>query len=154
MPKVKAKKNGRPVKECPAELADLSIIASVGFTDAEIAILLGCSEKLLNNWKKNKPGFLQSLKSGKLAADFPVVRSLYKKAIGYQAVAKDGTIIDVPGDTPSMIFWLKNRQPDRWRDRQTVDAPGVEKAIYELSEKFLPAVQSGAEKSTKGHDPK
>jgi hypothetical protein len=138
--KVKIAKFKFSVKVNDLNLEQVEIIASLGLIDSEIAVILGISERTLNYWKKN-PEFLQSLKRGKLKADFQIAKSLYEKAKN--------------GDTTAMIFWLKNRQPDRWRDRQTVDAPGVEKAIYELSEKFLPAVvQGGAKNPGRGHDPK
>lgn len=107
--KVKVVKlRGRPAKP-PADLSQVEVIASLGLTDTEIAIILGISERTLNYWKKN-PEFLQSLKRGKLKADFQIAKSLYEKAKG--------------GDTTAMIFWLKNRQPDRWRDRQQQEHSG------------------------------
>jgi hypothetical protein len=136
-----AKLRGRPAKPS-AELSQVEVIASLGLTDAEIAVVLRVSERTLNYWKKDTE-FLQSLKRGKIKADFKVTQSLYQKAIGYKAVDKHGNQIDVPGDTTAMIFWLKNRQPDRWRDKHELDVPGVEKALYEISEKFLPQVQRG-----------
>ena len=27
----------------------------------------------------------------------------------------------VPPDTASIVFWLKNRRPDKWRDKQNVE---------------------------------
>jgi len=131
------------VKRDQLNLEKVEVIASMGLTDEQIAVILGISPRTLNYWKKD-PAFLQSLKRGKLKADFRVIQSLYHKAIGYEAVDKKGSRIQVPGDTTAMIFWLKNRQADKWRDRQEVDAPGVEKALYELSNKFLPVV--GAKK--------
>jgi len=123
---------GRPAKP-PADLAQVEVIASLGLTDTEIAIILGISERTLNYWKKN-PEFLQSIKRGKIKADFKVNQSLYHKAIGHKAVDKDGNQIDVPGETAAMIFWLKNRQPDRWRDKQageSSDKPIYYKIVYD-----------------------
>jgi len=31
----------------------------------------------------------------------------------------------VPPDTTALIFWLKNRRPDNWRDKQEVRVDGV-----------------------------
>ena len=53
---------------------------------------------------------MQSLKRGKLKADFQVTKSLYEKAKS--------------GDTGAIIFWLKNRRPDLWRDKQDVQHSG------------------------------
>jgi hypothetical protein len=111
-----AKLRGRPALP-GADLSQVEVIASLGLTDMEIALILGISERTLNYWKKNDE-FLQSLKRGKTKADFQIAKSLYEKAKGYQVVDKNGKTINVPGDTTAMIFWLKNRQPDRWRDRQ------------------------------------
>ena len=27
----------------------------------------------------------------------------------------------MPGDVTSQIFWLKNRRPDKWKDKQELD---------------------------------
>lgn len=105
--KVQIAKLGRPVKTDQVNLEQVEVIASLGLTDEEIAIILGISERTLNYWKKSNPDFLQSLKRGKLKADFQIAKSLYEKAKG--------------GDTTAMIFWLKNRQPDRWKDRKQID---------------------------------
>ena len=80
---------------------------------------------------------------GKQAADDRVERSLYQRANGYSHPAvkvfmtRDGKTIEhkyteyYPPDPTSMIWWLKNRRPDRWRDVQNIDhAVGV----YHISE--------------------
>ena len=54
---------------------------------------------------------------------------MYGRAKGYevtevrdevseQGVKKVTTKKHVAGDTTAMIFWLKNRQPKQWRDKQ------------------------------------
>jgi hypothetical protein len=108
--KVKIAKLGRPVKSDQVNLDQVEVVASLGLVDEEIAIVLGISPRTLNYWKKNNPDFLQSLKRGKLKADFQVTKSLYEKAKA--------------GDTGAIIFWLKNRRPDLWRDKQDVQHSG------------------------------
>lgn len=89
------------------------------------------SETTINNWKQEHPKFLESLKRGKDVADATVTESLYKRANGYKHRAVKifngpaGTVQvpyveHYPPDTTACIFWLKNRKPDRWRDRQDV----------------------------------
>jgi hypothetical protein len=110
--KVPVAKLGRPTKAPGVNLEQVEIIASLGLTDEEIAVILGISTRTLNYWKKS-PEFLQSLKRGKLKADFQIAKSLYEKAKA--------------GDTTAMIFWLKNRRPDLWRDKREVEFPsGIE----------------------------
>jgi hypothetical protein len=75
------------------------------------------------------PAFGEALKLGKKESDERVERSLYQKAIGYSYDAVKiflpygsttpiyaPDIEHVPPDTTACIFWLKNRQPDQWRD--------------------------------------
>lgn len=107
--KVKVFKIKRPARIEDVNLEQVEIIASLGLTDEEIAVILGISPRTLNYWKKN-PAFLQSLKRGKLKADFQITKSLYDKAKN--------------GDTTAIIFWLKNRRPDLWRDKREVEFPG------------------------------
>ena len=77
------------------------------------------------------PEFFQSLKEGKEGADARVAQSLYRRALGWEheavkivADAKTGTEHIVPyterypPDTTAAIFWLKNRRPDLWRDKE------------------------------------
>ena len=63
--------------------------------------------------------------------------SLLKRALGYEYTEerievseKDGrkvvqTVKTVPPDTTAQIFWLKNRRPDKWREKQVEGAPAA-----------------------------
>jgi hypothetical protein len=73
-----------------------------------------------------------SLKLGKKNSDARVERSLYCKALGFYKDAekvyldRSGTTEIAqyreyyPPDTTAAIFWLKNRKPKEWKDRQDV----------------------------------
>ena len=101
----------------------------LGFTDEELAKEFEVSRRTLNEWKTKYPDFLHSLKSGKSIADGEVAKSLYKRAMGYKGKAIkfatfEGRITDqleyeaeYPPDTTAAIFWLKNRQPGKWREK-------------------------------------
>lgn len=129
--KVKVARLTKKVKVNDVSLEQVEIIASLGMIDSEIAIILGISERTLNYWKRNSE-FLQSLKRGKLKADFQIAKSLYEKA--------------KRGDTTAMIFWLKNRQPDRWRDRQQHELSGGLDIKATLSIKVLKAALAAMKK--------
>ena len=70
-----------------------------------------------------------ALKKGKEVVDIEVENALLKRALGYtitvveQKVDKFGDVHDlkkdvhIPGDTTAQSFWLKNRKPDKWRDK-------------------------------------
>ena len=123
---------GRP-KTTPQErikkdlsLDDISILYSFGLTDEQVADFLNISHRTLMRWKAN-PEFLSYLKKGKEVADARVERSLYERATGYtfdseKVFQYEGRIFrtetkeHIAPDPTSMIFWLKNRMRDKWRD--------------------------------------
>lgn len=135
--KTKEKKKhagGRPRKKKESDL-DAKLLTTVeekGYTDKEIAKELGVTEQTLNNYKKDYPEFFESLKRGKAIADGKVELSLFQRAMGYShpdvnvsnyqgGVTITPIIKHYPPDPTSMIFWLKNRQPQRWRDKQEIE---------------------------------
>ena len=110
------------------DLHQVEKFGEYGFTDVEIADLLGIAKSTLNNYKKKYPEFFESLKRGKEVADEKVVRALFNRATGYshpdvhvsnyQGVVTVTKIIKhYPPDTGAAIFWLYNRQRDRWTNR-------------------------------------
>ena len=130
---VKKKSRGRK-SEYREEYAEQALkLCLLGATDKEIAEFFSVSEQTLNSWKKKFPQFLESLKKGKAVADANVASRLYSRAIGYDAKAtkfatNEGRITDkveytehYPPDTTAAIFWLKNRQPAKWRDKKEVE---------------------------------
>ena len=74
-----------------------------GLTDEQIAANMGIGTRTLYEWKKKYPQFSQALKSGKEVVDYAVESALLKKALA--------------GDVGACCFWLKNRRPDKWKDR-------------------------------------
>lgn len=106
-------------------------LALLGATDKQIADFFGVTEQTLNNWKTSKEGFFESLKRGKLEADAKVGEALYQRALGYthpedKIFQYEGAPVVVPTtkhyppDVTAMIFWLKNRLPDQWREKQEI----------------------------------
>lgn len=103
----------------------------LGATDKDMAEFFEVDESTINNWKLAHPEFLESIKKGKQLADATVADRLFKRATGYEHEEVDvkmymGNIIKTdltkhyPPDTTAAIFWLKNRQKDKWRDRQEI----------------------------------
>lgn len=116
-------------------------LAAKGYTDIEMADIMGISERSFNYWKERYPEFLQSIKEGKRIPDEKVIQSLYKNATGYNYKAKKPMVVSdgggegshveiveytehVPAQTTAQIFWAKNRMPDKWRDRQDIEHSG------------------------------
>ena len=96
-----------------------------GLTDQQISDNIGISRSTLSAWKNKFQDISDALKKGKEIVDFQVENALLKRALGYdyleERVGKDGVKITcnkhVPPDVTAIIFWLKNRRPDKWRDR-------------------------------------
>jgi len=120
---------GRPTKYRPEYAQQVEHLCLLGLTDKEIADYLGVAESTLNKWKNDFPEFSESIKKGKTFADGAVAGALYNRALGYSHPEDDirsvggeivitPTIKHYPPDTGAAIFWLKNRQPAKWRDKQ------------------------------------
>lgn len=99
----------------------------LGHTDKELGEFFDVSEVTINAWKKEFPEFLKSIKEGKSIADADVAEALYKRAIGAQTYEErviDGEVVGlvktVPPDTQAASLWLRNRKPEKWRDKQEV----------------------------------
>jgi hypothetical protein len=119
----------RPTKYKPEFVEQARELCEQGATDREVAHALGFSETSLYEYQNKYPEFAQALKVSKAVADDRVERSLYRRAVGYsfdavKIVKNKGEeavhipyVEHVPPDTTAMIFWLKNRRKEQWRDR-------------------------------------
>ena len=103
----------------------------LGATNDELATFFDVHVSTIYQWKLDHEGFSDALKRGKEMADARVARALFSRATGYSHEDVDikmyeGEIIETPTvkhyppDATSMIFWLKNRQPDKWREKREV----------------------------------
>lgn len=131
------KDEGRPTDYKPEYCEQVRKLCLLGATDKEIALYFGVTEATVNNWKTAYPEFIDSIKDGRENADNNVVNSLYKKATGYDY--EEEVLVDVHGMNPkqetrnlkkhmppsdtAIIYWLKNRQPEKWRDKKEVVFP-------------------------------
>ena len=122
-------KLGRPSKYKEEYAEQARKLCLLGATDAKLADFFEVDEATINRWKHDFPEFCKSLKAGKMQADAEIAESLFNRAKGYVAPDIDikmyeGQIIETPymkhypPDATSMIFWLKNRQPDLWREKR------------------------------------
>lgn len=123
---------GRPTS-FKQEYVDLAYkFCLLGATDEQLAEFFNVAKSTINLWKQKQPKFLDALKRGKVAADANVAHSLYLRAMGYshpethvsnyqgQITLTEITKNYAP-DTTACIWWLKNRQPDKWRDKTEID---------------------------------
>lgn len=137
---------GRPTKYTPEHDDQVFKLCLLGATDAEIARFFDVVEQTVNGWKKAHPSFLESMAAGKEKADAEVAHSLFKRATGYVGkktvtACIDGTVSDirevddhVGPDTQAASLWLRNRQPSKWRDKQSIEHSGPDGGPMEVKQ--------------------
>lgn len=119
---------GRPTKYKKEYDEQAYKLCLLGSTDKELASFFEVVESTINLWKLEHRGFSESIKRGKSLADANVAERLYKRAMGYEHKEDKifnnngealvvGTTKHYAPDTTAAIFWLKNRQPELWRDK-------------------------------------
>ncbi len=128
-------KGGRPSAYKSEYAEQAGKLCMLGATDEEIADFFGVHTATVYRWKNVHPEFCEALKAGKDSADERVERSLYQRAIGYthdeDKIFNNGgealivpTKKHYPPETTAAIFWLKNRRPDEWREKQLTELSG------------------------------
>lgn len=108
----------------------------LGCTEEELADFFDVSPGTFHKWQKENGELSRSVKEGMRLADAAVAERLYQKATGFshestvtkeEGKAEKTTYKNYPPDTAAAIFWLKNRQPEKWGKRddelteQTID---------------------------------
>lgn len=109
-----------------------------GFTVPKLAKLFSVVSATINSWMREFPSFLESINKGRDEYDSASAEeSLKKRICGYEfketteeptEIIQDGEPVmvmtktkvvtkSIPPDPTSIIFFLKNRQPGRWRDK-------------------------------------
>lgn len=135
----------------------------LGATDVEIAGFFEVSHTTFQNWKRKTPELRDALKTGKMAADAKVAKSLYQRAVGFTQQEIDirvigGKVIQTiytkkyAPDTTAQIFWLKNRQPELWNDRRERSVDDQLKLVELERAKFMLAKLIASETDTETED--
>lgn len=101
--------------EIEIDPAEVERLASFGLTEDQIASNLGICSDTLRRRKNKYDAFSVAVKKGKAAGIKTITNALFEKANG--------------GDTTAMIFYLKNRDPQRWlepeRDEMRMVLPKI-----------------------------
>lgn len=103
----------------PENLILLEGWARDGLTDEQIAHNIGINKATLYDWIKKYPDISDSLKKGKEVVDIQVENALLDNALN--------------GNITAQIFWLKNRRPDKWRDKVHEDNNGDKDPVINIS---------------------
>ena len=97
--------------------------AREGLSQQQIADNLGIGLTTLKDYRKKSPTISTALKKGREVSDYHVENALYNAAIN--------------GNVQAMIFWLKNRKPQQWKDKQEHSQIELQKQELELRERKL-----------------
>ena len=131
-----------------------------GATDDEMAEAFGISVRTLHRWKKQYPELKEAIDHGKSVADAKVKRSLYERAVGYdakdvkQVISTDKatgrqvvektevTTKHIAPDTMAIMYWLNNRSKGEFSQRQEITLGGAGKTspMEKLTEDELRAL--------------
>lgn len=140
----------------------LRAYARDALTDEQIAQKCGIATGTLYGWKKQYHEIDEALKRGKEPVDIEVENALFKKATGYsyeevkveyeyesnEPTKRTVTKKFVSPDVAAMIFWLKNRKPEKWRDKQEItDTTALDKL-----DEILKDIRNNAESDKGGKD--
>ncbi|MCK9600084.1 MAG: hypothetical protein M0R06_13650 [Sphaerochaeta sp.] len=123
----KATRKNKPGAGRPHRSLDEERIGQMAFNgckNSEIANILGCDDETLKN-------------------NYSLILDK-KRAERREALRAKQTERALKGDIPMLIFLGKNELDQT--DKQIQEIPGVEAALYEISEKFLPKV------ANRGHE--
>ena len=137
-------KPARPA-DCKPDICDLARkFCMLGATDEDLAGLFDVEPATIADWIAGFPDFASALKQGREIADSTAAERLFQRAIGFsheveKVVQSGGKPVTVkytehyPPDTTALVFWLKNRQRARWRDKPEPEADTVSnEALAEL----------------------
>lgn len=129
------KKVGRPSKFNEQVASKIIELVQDGLTDDQIGELIGISRSTISLWRSKNIDFSVAIKRAKAFADDLVETALFQRAVGFKAVSSqdielNGEVVTLmgvkhhPPDTAAGIFWLKNRKPEEWRDKQDIEMSG------------------------------
>ena len=109
------------------------MMAGAGLLNKDMAEILDINPDTLYRWQKVHPEFGEAVKRGKENPDKQVTATLFKEACGYwveetdDEYSGDGRLIKrivhkrwIRPMKTAYVFWLKNRLPALWKDRQDI----------------------------------
>lgn len=153
----------------PEGLETLRGLARRGLSDEDIAKSIGINKTTLYRWKAKSADISNALRDGKLVADLAVESALFKKATGFTVTdTKTTSFLDketgeltegksevttkhILPDTLAIMFWLKNRRPDLWKDKVQEQGDTTETQLNTYLTKLSDVIKSSNPTETVGN---
>ena len=120
--------------EKPENLLKITNWAANGCTLDEIARNMGIARSTLQDWLTKRSDISGAIKEGRQMAIEAVENALFRRASGQCSVTETTEFTDangktttkvivkeLPPDTAALIFFLKNRIPDKYSDRRVME---------------------------------
>lgn len=136
-PEPEVNRGGRPSLYNPQYAITAKHLCAGGATDSILAESFGVSLNTIRNWQAAHPDFREAVREGKFEIfDNMVERTMAQCALGFYVdieevkVNKDGDVTRytvrkyIPPSVTAQIFWMKNRQPGKWKDVWRMDHSG------------------------------
>lgn len=144
-PKAARTKGAIPHSSYRAEFAEQArkLCLLLGADDQELARFFDVPPATLQEWLVSVPEFAAALRAGRTLADADVADRLWRRAMGYshdavRIFSHQGKALEVaytehyPPDTTACLFWLKSRQPERWRENNEHDHDAAAEMLASL----------------------
>ena len=139
----------------PENLIKVEGWAKDGLSNEQIAKNIGIATSTFHVWQNRFADFSDAIKKGKETVDREVENAMHKAATGYWVTEEKTFIEEVDGKrkqkierhkkwiAPSVgaqVYWLKNRKPDVWNERNQPETVSQENKVVDLME----LIQDGA----------
>lgn len=98
-------------------------MARDGLTDEQIAGKIGIHRDTYYDWCKKYADISDAIKKGRAPIDYEVENKLLELCRA--------------GDKTAIIFWLKNRRPDLWKDRRDKDENTDKSIVIKLDDSLI-----------------
>ena len=129
-----------------------------GLSLAQIAHNVGVADSTFRKWRDEHEAISAAIKKGNAPVDLEVENAMLKSALGHKETVRkaikvkiekqkvgEGKIVEehieyvdeevyIPPQVVAQIFWLKNRRPDKWKDK-------VEQTVITEVEDLTPLVE-------------
>lgn len=139
---------GRPTKYKPEYAEQAYKLCLLGHTNEELATFFEVAPSTIDEWIAKNNEFSGAVKKGKVIADGEAAEGLYKRAVGFtydevtfekidgkvnlelstagdikteDAYRKKVVTKMIAPDPGAALNWLKNRQPQKWREKIEVE---------------------------------
>lgn len=134
--------------------------AREGLSLEQIAKNMGIADSTLRKWRDQFESISAAIKRGCAPVDYEVENAMLKSALGYTVKVKkpikvktkkqlkDKGLIEeerieyteeevyIKPDTAAQIFWLKNRKPEKWRDRPEPETTKPDEVLNDMIKRW------------------